>query len=343
MRLIQFYIVILWSLVFMAIQSQASVPTHFNGNRYFNPFPTFKVRGNLDILKWMIWDRITGKRPSSNLAAPEFKEGVNNPDWLKQNRKQFSVTWIGHSTLLVQMDGINILTDPIFSERCSPFSFIGPKRIMPPGLPFDSLPPIDLVLISHDHYDHLDKKTIKALGNKPFYLVPMGVGQILHSWGITRYAEMDWQDRIVFNKVEIICTPAQHFSGRTPFNQNGTLWASWLLKGPSVTFYFGGDTGYFPGFTDIARQCGAIDFAALPIGAYAPRWFMKSVHMNPDDALKAFNDLQANIFIPIHWGTFRLSDEPMEEPPELLMQKAEALGIANRIWLLKHGETRIKP
>lgn len=326
----------------MAAQTPASVPTHFDGNHYFNPFPTFQVRGNLDILKWMIWDRITGKRPPINVTAPEFMKGENDPDWLRQNRTQCSITWIGHSTLLIQLDGVNILTDPIFSKRSSPFSFIGPKRIMSPGLALDSLPKIDLIVISHDHYDHFDKKTIKSLGNKPFYVVPMGVGRILHSWGITHYAEMDWGNQIVFNKIEIICTPAQHFSGRSPFNQNGTLWASWLLKSPSVTFYFGGDTGYFPGFTDIARQYGPIDFAALPIGAYAPRWFMKSVHMNPQDALKAFNDLQAKILIPIHWGTFRLSDEPMDEPPRLLEQNARAMGIDNRIWLLKHGETKLK-
>ncbi len=325
----------------MALQSSVIAQPHYDGTHYFNPFPTFQKRGNLDILKWMIWDRITGKRPPNPQKMPEFAMGANDPNWLRQNKNQFSVTWIGHSTLLIQTDGMNILTDPVFSERCSPFPFIGPKRVMPPSPPLDSLPSVDLVVISHDHYDHLDKRTIKTLGNKPFYVVPLGVGKILRSWGITHFAELGWGDQIVFNKMEIICTPAQHFSGRTPLNQNKTLWASWLLKSASVTFYFGGDTGYFPGFTEIAQKYGAIDFAALPIGAYAPRWFMKPVHMNPQEALKAFKDLDARIFIPIHWGTFKLADEPMDEPPNVLRQKASELSIEDRIWFFKHGETKI--
>ncbi len=315
---------------------------HFDGHRYFNPFPTFKNRNAWDVAKWLLWDHIRAKRQKGHTNSFQWEEGQHDPSWLSRNRKQFSVTWIGHSTLLIQMQGLNILTDPIFSKRASPFSFIGPRRLVPPGLAFDDLPPIDLVIISHDHYDHLDKRTIKRLGNKPFYVVPLGVGAILRSWGIYHFREMDWRDKIEFNGLEIICTPAQHFSGRSPFRQNSTLWASWLLKSRTLSFYFGGDTGYFPGFKGIAQVYGPIDFAALPIGAYAPRWFMKAVHLDPEDALKAFKDLQAAILIPIHWGTFDLADEAPTQPLEVLKQKARMQGLSDRIWFFKYGETKIQ-
>ncbi len=325
----------------MTIPIAGFTQTHFDGKRFVNPFPTFQERTRFDLFRWLVWDRITGKRPAEKGENVLFSAAKTKVMWLKKNRDRFSVTWIGHSTLLIQLDGMNILTDPIFSKRSSPFSFIGPKRLVPPGIPLDSLPSIDLVVISHDHYDHLDKKTIKFLGNKPFYLVPLGVGNILKSWGITRYAEKDWGDETEINGLKIICTPAQHFSGRSLFGQNSTLWVSWLLQGQNVTFYFGGDTGYFSGFSEIGRQYGPIHFAALPIGAYAPRWFMKSVHMNPEEALTAFKELKAREFIPIHWGTFRLTDEPMAEPMERLIKKAEERSLEKRIRIFKHGETKM--
>ncbi len=324
----------------MTQHSNSSVQPHFDGHRYFNPFATFQSRSKWATLKWLVWDHTIAKKRTAAMEHPDFEMGHNDAQWLAQNRQQFSLTWIGHSTLLIQMQGVNILTDPIFSERASPLSFVGPKRIMPPGLPFKALPPIDLVLISHDHYDHLDKNTILRLGNNPFYIVPLGVGKILRSWGITHYVEADWGDEIKFDKMEIICAPAQHFSGRTPFGQNTTLWAGWILKGASQTFYFAGDTGYFRGFSEIAQAYGPIDFAALPIGAYAPRWFMRPVHLDPEEALQAFKDLRANIFVPIHWGTFNLADELPQEPVKILQRKARMLGLDDRIWLFKHGETK---
>ncbi len=313
---------------------------HFNGHRFFNPFPGFEPRSAGDVLKWFVWDRLTGKRKVPNPRKAILPLATSHPEILKENRTRFSVTWIGHSTLFIQLDGVNILTDPIFSARCSPFSFIGPKRAVPPGIPLDRLPPIDLVVISHDHYDHLDKATIERLGNRPLYVVPIAIGKILRSWGITHFTELDWWDSLKFNGLTIVCTPAQHFSGRTPLGQNRTLWASWLLKGSS-SFYFGGDTGYFPGFSAIARKEGKIDYAALPIGANEPRWFMKPVHMNPADAVRAFLNLNAQVLLPIHWGTFQLGDEPLDEPPKMLVKGAEKEGIApERLWILKHGETR---
>ncbi len=326
----------------MAGLSTSFAQKQFDGKQFFNPFPDFEQRGFGDVFRWIVWDRLRGKRPAHNPEDYKFELKPNNGGYLKNNSDDFSVTWIGHSTLLIQMNGMNILTDPIFSDRCSPVQFVGPKRVVAPGISLDSLPPIDLVVISHDHYDHLDKNTIKALGNKTFYVVPLGVGEILKSWGITNFQELDWWSAITFNQIRIVCTPAQHFSGRKPLRKNKTLWASWLLKGKQFTFYYGGDSGYFPGYREISEREGPVHVAALPIGAYEPRWFMSPVHTNPQEALKAFLDLQARIFIPIHWGTFILSDEALTAPPEVLRQEAREMKIdSERVRILKHGETQI--
>jgi len=321
----------------------ATAQMHFNGENFFNPFPGFEERGPGDIFKWMVLDRITGKKP----PVPNeyhFKRMENDGSDLKTNQNEVTVTWIGHSTLLFQIEGMNILTDPIWSERASPLSFIGPRRVVAPGLAFNNLPPIDVVIISHDHYDHLDKNTIRRLGNRPLYLVPLGVGALLKSWGIDHYVEMDWWDEFRFNNILFICTPAQHFSGRTPFDRNKRLWASWSILGKNIKIYFGGDSGYFPGYQEIGQHFGSFDIAALPIGAYRPRWFMSPVHMGPQEAIEAFRDLRARIFIPIHWGTFSLSDEPLDEPPKVLRNTIALKQLnAEQFWILKHGETRVVP
>ncbi len=313
---------------------------HHTSDGFANPDPGYIDRGFKDFLKWSVVDRLAGKKPDK----PEnynFEMISNDGQFLRENTEEFTVTWIGHSTLLIQIDGINILTDPIWSERCSPVNFAGPKRHVPPGLAFDDLPEIDVVLISHDHYDHLDKATIKMLGNKPLYLVPLGVGAILRDWGMTRYSEMDWWDSMKFNGVEIVCVPAQHFSGRSLFNRNKTLWSGWVVRGKNQNFYFAGDTGYFPGFKEIGKRYGPFDLAALPIGAYLPRWFMGPVHLSPDEAVDAYIDLRAKKFVAIHWGTFELADEPLDEPPKALAQALKEKKLSdNDFWVLNHGETR---
>jgi len=328
--------VFLWGLFAMNTFAQP----HFDGQKFFNPFPEFEERGFSDLAKWMIWERLSGQKPH----LPDHYNFENaRPDtaFLKKNHTTFAVTWIGHSTLLIQMDGQNILTDPIWSERASPLPFLGPKRVTPPAIPFKDLPPVDVVVISHDHYDHLDKPTILRLGNKPLYLVPLGVGAILKSWGIDHYQELDWWDEFVYNKIRFTCTPAQHFSGRTPLDRNQSLWASWVIRGNHQNIYFGGDTGYFPGFAEIANRLGPFDLAALPIGAYRPRWFMSPVHMDPAQAVQAWQDLKARIFLPIHWRTFQLADEPLDEPPQLLRRELHKHHLdKNLFWILLPGETR---
>lgn len=314
---------------------------HHTYGGFRNPDPEFSKRKAKDFLRWAVWERITGDKPDK----PEeynFQIAENDGSFVRGNASKNTVTWIGHSTLLIQLSGVNILTDPVWSKRCSPVQFAGPERHVKPGIAFEDLPEIDLVLISHDHYDHLDENTIKKLGTAPYYLVPLGVGAILEDWGINHYDELDWWDSIVFNKMKIICTPAQHFSGRSLFGKNKTLWASWTVKSDSFSFYYGGDSGYFNGYKVIGQKYGPFDFVALPIGAYLPRWFMAPVHLGPDDAIDAYQDLKGNIFIPIHWGTFDLADEALDNPPKVLRHEIERRELnQDNFWIMKHGETRI--
>jgi L-ascorbate metabolism protein UlaG (beta-lactamase superfamily) len=242
---------------------------------------------------------------------------------------------------LLQLDGINILTDPIWSDRASPYTFIGPQRLAPPGLKFSDLPNIDVVLLSHDHYDHLDKATIVKLGHRPLYLVSLGVGRILRDMGINNYHEFDWGDNFSFRGIDFICAPAQHFSGRTVFNHNRTLWLSWVIKGKERSFYFGGDSGYAPFYRELGHKYGPFDAAAMPIGPVEPRDFMRPVHLDPADAIQAYLELRAKIFIPIHWGTFPLGMDPVGLPPRKLMEEVKKRSLpAENIWIPKLGETR---
>ncbi len=330
------------SLILILAGSIVVAQSHHTKDGFRNPYPGFENRGLSDVFKWAVIDRMAGKKPY-HPDTYQFTQEENDGKWLRQNDSTFSVTWVGHSTLLIQIDGLNILTDPIWSDRASPLSFVGPKRYMPPGLPFEDLPEIDLVLISHDHYDHLDKETVRRLGNKPLYLVPLGIGSLLEDWGITHFAELDWWDSNRVNGVEMICLPAQHFSGRMLTDRDKRLWASWLVNGKTFKIYFGGDSGYFPGYKEIGEKYGPVDFAALPIGAYKPRWFMAPVHMGPKEALQAMADLKARTFIPIHWGTFDLADETLDDPPKYLHELIAKKQLdAHHFWFFKHGETRTK-
>ncbi len=314
---------------------------HHTYEGFRNPDPDFSKRKTKDFLRWAVWERITGDKPD-NPDAYHFEIIENDGAFVRNNQSKNTITWIGHSTLLIQLNGVNILTDPIWSKRCSPVQFAGPERYVEPGIAFEDLPAIDLVLISHDHYDHLDEDTIKKLGNTPYYLVPLGVGAILEGWGINHYDELDWGDSIVFNKMKIICTPTRHFSGRSLFGRNKTLWASWTVKADTFSFYYGGDSGYFDGYKEIGQKYGPFDLVALPIGAYLPRWFMSPVHLGPDDAIDAYQDLKGRIFVPIHWGTFDLADEALDNPPKVLRHEIERRELdPDNFWIMKHGETKI--
>ena len=254
-----------------------------------------------------------------------------------------TVTWIGHATLLVQLDGVNVLTDPHWSARASPVSFGGPRRLMPPGLRFEDLPPIHVVVISHDHYDHLDVDTVKRLAaaHRPRFLVPLGLKAWFADLGITDVDELDWWDERVVHGLTLTCVPAQHFSGRTLWDRNRRLWSGWVVAGRERRLYFAGDSAYFEGFKEIGARLGPFDLAAIPIGAYLPPVIMKASHTTPEEALAAFADVRARALVPIHWGTFDLADEPLDEPPRRLRDEARRLKLGpDRVWLLRHGETR---
>jgi L-ascorbate metabolism protein UlaG (beta-lactamase superfamily) len=253
------------------------------------------------------------------------------------------VTWIGHSTLLIQLDGVNVLTDPHWSGRASPVSFAGPRRVTPPGLGFEDLPPIHLVLISHDHYDHLDRATVERLAavHRPRFLVPLGLKAWFAGLGISDVVELDWWQSRVERGLTLTCLPAQHFSGRSFSGQNRTLWSGWAIAGRDRRLFFGGDTGYYDVFKEIGARLGPFDLAAIAIGAYLPPKIMRLSHTTPEEALQLFADVRGRHFLPIHWGTFDLADEPLDEPPQRLIREARRLGLGeDLVWLLKHGETR---
>ena len=318
-------------------------PAHHTIDGFRNIYQ-YPEHGFADFLRWKL-GRIPDEQPAipraqmipyvPDIVAPDY-QCIYHPDPAK-----IQITWIGHSTFLIQVEGINILTDPIFNSRSSPLG-IGFERKSPPGIPFDRLPPIHAVLISHNHYDHLDLYTVKKLGNSPKYFIPLKLGQWFLDQKITNYVEMDWWDTSIFKNIRIVSIPSQHFSRRTALDGNKTLWAGWVLETKYGKILFAGDTGYSPHFKEIREKLGPMHVASLPIGAYRPRWFMKTIHMDPPDAISAHKDLQAQQSIAMHWGTFSITDEPLGEPPLYLKKAMKEASLADETFLImKFGETRI--
>ncbi len=320
---------------------QPGAPAHHREHGFANPNPGFARAPTWTRLRFFV-TRILETTFAPKTAS--FPIAANDGAALRRNTGDATLTWVGHATLLVQLDGVNVLTDPQWSPRASPFSFAGPKRLMKPALAFEALPPIHVVVISHDHYDHLDAATVKRLAatHHPRFLVPLGIKTWLAEQGITdNVDELDWWEARTERGLTFTCVPAQHFAQRTLWDMNRRLWAGWAIAGRARRLYFAGDTGYFDGFKEIGKRLGPFDVAALPIGAYLPPVIMKPVHIGPSDALAAFADVGARVMVPIHWGTFDLAEEPVDEPPRLLAQQASARGLGpDRVWILKHGETR---
>jgi L-ascorbate metabolism protein UlaG (beta-lactamase superfamily) len=254
-------------------------------------------------------------------------------DLAKPAASGLRITWMGHSSVLAEIDGVRVLFDPVWGERCSPFPFVGPKRLHPAPLPLAALGPVDVVVISHDHYDHLDMPTIKALAaTDTVFAVPLGVGAHLEHWGVTadRLRELDWNESTEVAGVTLTATPARHFCGRGLRNPQHTLWASWVAAGPEHRVYHSGDTGYFQGFRDIGAEHGPFDVTMIQVGAYAAFW--PDIHMTPEEGLRAHLDLQGGrphgVLMPIHWGTFNLAPHPWAEPGEWSMDAARDAGQA---------------
>lgn len=260
-----------------------------------------------------------------------------------------TVTWVGHATVLVEMDGVRFLTDPMWSKRASPLPWLGPARRVEPGIAFEDLPTIDFVLISHNHFDHLDLPTLKRLAQRDpetRFVVPLGNGKLLRDRGISQVIELDWMQHVDLGGVEIHCLPSQHWSKRSLNDDNKALWSSWAVIGDERRFYFAGDTGYFGGFAEIGEALGPFDLAAVPIGAYEPTEMMRFSHMDPEQAFQAAVDLQARNALAIHFGTFDLADEPLDEPPERFRDEAERRALDSSsdalpdAWIFSIGEIR---
>jgi len=285
---------------------QGPVSDHFNGKRFQNPSGV-NAKGFKDVAKFI-------KTRELDKWNNNFNAYVRNEKLPETNPKNFQFLFVNHSSFLLQHQGLNILTDPIWSKRCSPFQFAGPARYRPPGLGFDYLPNIDVVLISHNHYDHLDKNTIKKLNQKhnPVYLVPLGVDKIMKKWGCKKVVALDWWETYAMGSLNFMATPANHFSSRGTFDRNTTLWCGYILRSVFKTIYYVGDTGYGKNFKNFKDKVGSIDITFIPIGAFKPEWFMGPIHVSPEEAIKLHFEIDSKQSVAMHFGTFPLADDNPE-------------------------------
>lgn len=321
--------------------------------RYINRYADLSHSQNF--LQWQ-WTRLTEGLPKpAKTPTPQVTVDTQR---LNHPRGNAQVTWIGHSSLLYQIDGKNFLFDPVYAEYASPVPPLGPKRAQPPGIPFDQLPHIDAVFISHNHYDHLDLETVRQLamqtGGSPVFFVPLGVDAWFAdnvpgtrvSGAAPNVIALDWDDTATFPGIKLPFTvrflAVQHWAARSPFDRNRTLWGSWALEHPSFRFWFAGDLAYSQDVDDIGKAHGGFDLAAIPIGVYDPRWFMKRAHIDPPEATQVFKAIRAKNAVAIHWGTFDgLSDESLDEPPAAFERARKDAGIAPEAFsLFRIGETR---
>lgn len=331
-----------------------SRPAHHRDGGFQNNHGDFEPKSLADVLRWR-WNAARQGLP----RRPVDPIPTQPPDlaFVHANRgaaQQPAVTWIGHATVLAQLGGLNLLTDPIFSERASPVSFAGPRREQPPGVALADLPRIDAVLVSHNHYDHLDLASCRALaaqpGGSPLFVVPLGLADWFRRRGVERVVELDWWQQHTLDGVDIALVPAQHWSARGLADRMKTLWGGFAVFAPDCQLFFAGDTGYSRDFADIRERFaerqrdGGFDIALIPIGAYEPRWFMKEQHVNVEEALKIHADLGARRSLGVHWGTFELTDEALDEPPRQLARQRAALGMAeDDFFTLAIGATRRLP
>jgi len=312
---------------------------HGEPGRFFCPWQPFQNRP-LDLLRW----KLRGRAPYDRKTPPRVPVAENDGAYLSRDRGEpASATWVGQSTFAVQDEGDVFLTDPIWGERA-----LLPRRQAPPGIPLRAIPPSAFVVISHNHYDHLDAWTVARLPRAMPWFAPLGLGKWLRRHDRERVVELDWWQSARHGRWTLTCLPAQHWSNRLDEKRNATLWCSWMLDNGMRKYYFAGDSGYFHGFAEIGRRFGAVDAAFLPIGAYEPRWFMRPQHMNPPEAVRAFRDLGARAMLPMHWGTFDLTDEPVDLAPHVLQQALAENdqgdeGDRRRIHILDVGERWLVP
>lgn len=342
-----------WLAVLLCTACATAVNLHYKADKLHHTREGFRNnyiaalgndRGAFWTWQWQRFWAGVPKPPKNNYQFPLVKPDVTR---LRAHGQGVTATWIGHATVLMQVGRINILTDPHLTERASPVSFAGPKRVVPPALNFDELPHIDAVVISHNHYDHLDLGTVQRLaqqsGGSPRFFVPLGNKAWFAAQGITDVVEMDWWEQQDFKGLTVTFTPVQHWSARSFTDRFHTLWGGWHVRAAGAapfSFFFAGDTGYSKDFADIAARLGSVDLAILPVGAYAPRWFMAAQHVDPAQAVQIHRDLKAVKSLGMHWGTFELTDEPLDEPPEKLATELLKAGVPpGQFVVVKHGES----
>jgi L-ascorbate metabolism protein UlaG (beta-lactamase superfamily) len=300
----------------------------------FDDRATQPARGPGDMLRWRVLDTIAGRRVKD---PGGFQTPVVPNDGVLLASSQPSLTWIGHATFVLRLGGKLVATDPIWSEKISGVV----TRRAPPGVALEAMPKLDVVTVSHNHYDHLDLPTLKRIGPDPLYVTLLGNGSLLQKAGLPNVVELDWWQSHEVGGLTITAVPARHWSMRMPWNRNDMLWGGFVYAAKEGVAYHSGDTALFDGFAEIGRRAGPIDWAMLPIGAYEPRWFMEPQHMNPEDAGQAFEALGARTLVAMHWGTFKLTDEPLGEPPERMRKWfGEKQLDPARLWVLDVGETR---
>ncbi|MDE2318458.1 MAG: MBL fold metallo-hydrolase [Rhodospirillales bacterium] len=313
---------------------------HFNGTHFFNPEPARHgpTRRRSGLLRF-----IRARLSRDPAAWSTWPAHIENKPYPPPDPAQPSVTWIGHSSFLLCLEGLTVLTDPVFSERCSPLRFAGPKRVRAPGLAIEALPRIDLILLSHNHYDHMDIASLRLIRKRfpaAHIVTSLGNAAFLKRQRLPGATELDWWHTTTIHGAHITATPARHFAARTLWDRNETLWAGFMLNHHGQKIYFAGDSGYTKFFNEIHHRLGASDLALLPIGAYAPREMMATVHINPAEAVQAFQDLHAKRAIGMHFGTFQLTAEPIGAPEQdLALALAEAGIPPEAFFTLDVGET----
>lgn len=306
---------------------------HFDGKRFFNPHKPKMDKPFGDLIKW--------KMKNSEKDWPKWVEITQTkPKKKRTETNEVIVTFINHNSLLIQIDGVNIITDPIYSDRTSPVSWAGPKRVKAPGVKYEDLPPIDLIIISHNHYDSLDTPTIhRMMKDHPAkVLIGLGSKHYIDVEFRDRVIEMDWQDEHKFKDLTLVFLPTQHWSKRTLTDLRKSLWGSFAIFG-SKKIYFVGDTGYFHHFKEAGEKYNGFDLALIPIGAYEPRWFMKNAHINPEESFKVHQDLKSEFSIGIHYGTFQLTDEAIDDPIKDLTKVLKENPQAKPFIVLENGES----
>jgi L-ascorbate metabolism protein UlaG (beta-lactamase superfamily) len=369
-------IIIGWAI--SAPRYKGAISDHFDGKQFFNP-NGHNAKGASDALKWqtskrektpwsMVQDFEFGEKPTALIEPKTTPDTPSVQNAFSTNLSDLRVTFVGHSTVLLQFEGWNILTDPVWYERCSPVQWAGPKRAQPAAIRLEDLPPIHLILQSHNHWDHLDIENLKKIyqKHKPQIVTSLGISQFLKQHGIEKSVDLDWNDTFLLKKSDVIarneategsrsnretspfseltvtCLPAQHFSGRGIRDRNATLWSSFMVSTPtSGNIYFGGDSGYGAFFKTIGKQFGTIRLALLPIGAFKPEWFMSPIHCSPSEAVQIHLDINAEKTLAIHHGTFPLADDGQQEPVDELKKALVLRGLAeDDFFVLKEGKFR---